>query len=201
MRGTTSNGVPFIALPPEDGVEPKGLIIAWHGGDPPRSEEALAGALPMRDVPAWRVYLGLPLFGPRMPEGGMDEIGRRATEDSLTLLYHPIIEGAADELPEAVDDLRSRLGIDAALPLGLFGFSMGGAAALLAAARHALPCKAVVTFGAVVDASVLIDHVSSLFGSTYEWTDDRRRLAEEISIAHRAGDLVQSSASVLMGIG
>jgi hypothetical protein len=109
VRGTTANGVPFIAVPPEGGQQARGLIILWHGGDPPRSEEALAGALPMREAAAWRVYLGLPLFGQRMPEGGTDEIERRGAEDAVVLLYHPIIKSAADELPTVVGDLRARL--------------------------------------------------------------------------------------------
>jgi dienelactone hydrolase len=201
IRGTTSNGVPFVALPSEGGQEAHGLIISWHGGDPPRTEEALAGALAMRDVAAWRVYLGLPLSGRRLPEGGLDEIMRRGAEDAITLLFHPIIAGAVDELPVAVDDLRIRLSIDAALPLSLFGFSMGGAAALLAVARHTLPFQAVVTFGAAIDMRVLVDHLSSLYGLIYDWTDARRDLAEQITVAHRARALVESGADILLGIG
>ena len=201
VRGTTSNGVPFVALPPEGGVQPKGLIILWHGGDPPRSHEALASAVPLRNVAAWRVYLSLPLFGQRLPEGGVDEIMRRSAEDSLALLFHPIITGAVDELPATVNDLRTRLSIDAESPLGIFGFSMGGAAALLAVARQVLPFKAAVTFGAVVDLAPLIDYLSSLYGAAYEWTGARRGLAEETSVAHRAAGLAESGANILMAVG
>jgi dienelactone hydrolase len=201
VRGVTANGVPFVALPPEGGQEARGLIISWHGADPPRNEEALASALPMRNVPAWRVYLGLPLSGQRMPEGGFDEIMRRGAEDAVTLLFHPIITGAVSELPTAVNDLRGRLSIDAALPLGLFGFSMGGAAALLAVARHVLPFQAVVTWGAVLDMRALVDRLSSLYGVAYDWTAPRRDLAEEITVANRARALVESGADILLGIG
>ena len=201
IRGTTSNGVPFIALPPEGGRTAKGLIILWHGGDPPRTEEALAGALPLRDVAAWRAYLGLPLSGQRLPEGGLDEIMRRGAEDAISLVFHPIITGTVDELPSAVDDLRFRLSIDPMLPLGLFGFSMGGAAALLAVARQVLPFKAVVTFGAPLDLRVLVDHLSSLYGLTYEWTDARRDLAETMSAVHQMRALAESGAYLLLGMG
>jgi hypothetical protein len=32
-------------------------VVAWHLHDPPRSETAMATALPLRGLPAWRVYL------------------------------------------------------------------------------------------------------------------------------------------------
>jgi hypothetical protein len=52
--------VPYIALPPAgrgDGDEAAPLIVAWHLNDPPRSAAAMASALPLAGVPAWRVYL------------------------------------------------------------------------------------------------------------------------------------------------
>ncbi len=201
IRGTTANEVPFLALPAEGGQKAHGLIVLWHGADPPRTEEALAGALPLREVVAWRVYLGLPLCGQRLPEGGFDEIMRRGAEDAVARLFHPIIAGAVDELAGAVDDLRMRLGIDPVLPLGLFGFSVGGAAALLTVARRALPFQTVVTFGATLDMRVLVDYLSSLYGAAYEWTDVRRDLAEQISVAHRARALAESGAHILLGVG
>lgn len=52
----------------------------WHGADPPRTEQALAAAVPMRKVPAWRVYLGMPGHGRRSPKGGVEEIMRLAAQ-------------------------------------------------------------------------------------------------------------------------
>src|SRR5687767_6409128 len=112
-RGTTANGVPFVALPPEGG-DATGIVVLWHGMDAPRTEEALAGALPMRGLRAWRVYLGLPLCGRRAPEGGFEEIMRRGNEDAVALLFEPTVTGALNELPEAINDVRRRLGIDTA---------------------------------------------------------------------------------------
>jgi dienelactone hydrolase len=200
-RGTTSKGVPFVALPPEEGREAEGLIVLWHGGDPPRTEEALAAAVPMSEVPAWRVYLGMPLSGQRLPAGGFEEIVRRGTEDAVTLLFHPIIAGAVAELPGAVGDLRSQLRINSGLPLGIFGFSQGGAAALLAVSRQVLPFKAAVTFGAVVEMTVLIDALALLYNAKYEWNEERRGLAAKISAAHRAHELVKSETAILLAIG
>jgi hypothetical protein len=40
-----------------------------------RARAAMAAALPLNGLPAWRVYLGLPLSGSRLPEGGPDAFG------------------------------------------------------------------------------------------------------------------------------
>ncbi|MGH2603820.1 MAG: alpha/beta hydrolase, partial [Dehalococcoidia bacterium] len=66
IKGTAA-GVPYVALPPPDGAETAPLILTWHLADPPRSETAMAAALPLRGLEAWRVYLGLPLLGSRLP--------------------------------------------------------------------------------------------------------------------------------------
>jgi hypothetical protein len=68
--------VPYVALPPaerRDGDEPAPLIVAWHLNDPPRSAAAMASALPLAGVAAWRVYLDLPMHGRRQLPGGLDE--------------------------------------------------------------------------------------------------------------------------------
>jgi hypothetical protein len=61
-------GVPYVALPAaglKADREPAPLIIAWHLNDPPRSAAAMAAALPLAGVAAWRVYLDLPMHGKR----------------------------------------------------------------------------------------------------------------------------------------
>jgi dienelactone hydrolase len=201
QRGTTANGVPFVALPPEGGRQATGVVILWHGADPPRTEEALAAAVPLRELPAWRIYLGLPLSGQRLPEGGVDEIMRRGREDAVSLLFQPMIEGAVAELPAALDEVRTQLGIDAALPLGIFGFSVGGAAALLAVSRRVLPLKAAVTFGAVPDVPALVDVAAAFFQSAYKWTGGRLALARGVSTVQRGAELAKSGAAILLGVG
>ncbi len=200
-EGVTSNGVPYVALPPEGEKEARGLVVMWHGADPPRTEQALAAAVPMRKVPAWRVYLGMPGHGRRSPKGGVEEIMRLAAQDALTLLFRPRIEGGVAELPGAVNDLRTQLEIDSTLPIGIFGFSQGGAAALLALSRNLLPFKAAVTFGAVIDFGALIDAMARYFGVTYEWTDERRTLATQLSSTDRAAAIAESGAAILLGVG
>ena len=72
---TSLNGVPALVRIPRR-IE-RAPIILWHGFGPPASERALMEALPLDDVAAIKVYTGLPLFGQRAPEGGMQELARR----------------------------------------------------------------------------------------------------------------------------
>ena len=81
ITGTTSNGVPFLAIPPTGDRATAPIVVLWHLMDPPRTEAAFAAALPLDGLDAWKLYLGLPGFGPRSPEGGLDEImGKLATD-------------------------------------------------------------------------------------------------------------------------
>jgi dipeptidyl aminopeptidase/acylaminoacyl peptidase len=155
----------------------------------------------MRNLRAWRLYLGMPLYGNRKPEGGSEEIMRRGAEDAVRLVYQPSIGGAVAEVSGAVDEVRARLAIAAELPIGIFGFSQGGAAALLAVAQSKLPFKAAVTFGAVVDLPTLVDAIAAFYGTIYEWTDERRSVAEELSAGRRAHALAESGAAMLLAVG
>jgi dipeptidyl aminopeptidase/acylaminoacyl peptidase len=152
-------------------------------------------------LPAWRIYLGLPQFGRRMPKGGPDEAIRRATEDTITLYFHPIVTQAVDELTGALNDIRSQLIIEPSLPLGIFGFSAGGTAALLAVSRRTPPFKVAATYGAVIDMAVLVDHFAAQYGTPYEWTHERRALADEILIASRSHALAESGTPILLIVG
>jgi len=187
-------------MPPSIG-EATSVVVLWHGADPTRTEEALSAAVPLHELQAWRIYLGLPLTGQRMPEGGLDEIMRRGREDAVGLLFHPMIEGAVTELAPALGELRGELGIDTALPLGIFGFSAGGAAALLAVSRRVLAFKAVVTFGAVPDVPALVDVAAAFFQTPYKWTSERLDRARELSTVQHAPELAKSGAAILLGVG
>jgi hypothetical protein len=78
----TAAGVPFTALPPaDDGAAT--LIITWHMLDAPRSSAAFAAALPMNDLPAWRVHLDTPMCGARMVDGSTDAVVELMRKDAL----------------------------------------------------------------------------------------------------------------------
>ncbi|BAZ14657.1 hypothetical protein NIES4071_65010 [Calothrix sp. NIES-4071] len=76
-----------VVRPPADPNKPARLIVLWHGFGVPNSEEMLAEVLPLENVQAWKAYLGLPLFGKRLPNGGLEEIMRRqlSAERSATV--------------------------------------------------------------------------------------------------------------------
>jgi hypothetical protein len=82
-------GVPFTALPPTINIDgPARLVLAWHMLDAPCTDAAFAAALPLTGVPAWRVYLGMPLCGARMIEDSMDAVVELARKDDSSLETH-----------------------------------------------------------------------------------------------------------------
>ncbi|MDQ3931644.1 MAG: alpha/beta hydrolase, partial [Actinomycetota bacterium] len=95
-------GVPFVAVPPANGPRPSApVVVAWHLMDPPRTEAAFAAAVPLDGLDAWRIYLGLPMSGSRLPAGGFDEVMRLGYEDAVLNLQRPVIYGAAEEFGPA----------------------------------------------------------------------------------------------------
>src|SRR5262245_19645016 len=105
LRGEAA-GVPFVALPPRGHRDQSPTVIIWHMHDPRRSETAMAAALPLQGVDAWRTYLGLPLSGTRLPAGGLDAFFALGFEDAVLKLYGPTVRQAVDEFPEALASLR-----------------------------------------------------------------------------------------------
>jgi hypothetical protein len=107
----TATGVPFTALPPPDDVANAPMVVIWHLMDSPCTDAAMAAALPMAALPAWRLYLGLPLTGRRLPAGGFDELMRLGYADAVLNLFGPILSQAAGEAPAAVAAVRAEFGI------------------------------------------------------------------------------------------
>jgi dienelactone hydrolase len=130
-------GVPYVALPPTGGRQRGPLVVAWHGLDPPRNQQAMAATLPLVRLAAWRVYLGLPMTGAHAPAGGPQQ----GVGDVMGTLVGPMVERAVAELPAAVAALRTRLPVDDG-PIGLLGGQVGAAVALLALAEATVPVRA-----------------------------------------------------------
>ena len=79
-------GVPFLAIPPStESRAAAPVVVAWQLMDPPRTEAAFAAAVPLAGLDAWRIYLGLPLTGSRLPPGGVDELMRFGYEDAVQI--------------------------------------------------------------------------------------------------------------------
>ena len=138
----TAAGVPFTALPPRDDAVQARLVVIWHLLDPPRTDSAMAAALPMYALPAWRLYLGLPMTGRRLPAGGSEEMMRLGYADGVLNLFGPILSQAADEAPAAVAAVRTQLGISDG-PIGVAGGSLGGGVGHLRNGSTRLPDGAV----------------------------------------------------------
>lgn len=188
----TAAGVPFLALPPAATDDPAPLVLALHAFEPPRSEAALAGTLPLAPLPAWRVHLGLPLFGTRLPEGGVNEINHRGQRDYLLELYGPVVEQAAAELARVASELRGAFPVQDG-PVGLMGVGAGGAAVLLALAESRLAVGAAAVVNAVVSPAPVLAARERHLGTAYHWTDQSREICSWLDFPARAADLAARS--------
>jgi predicted esterase len=189
---TTLAGVPAIVSVPKQVTKP--TILLWHGFGPPASESELQRALPLAEVPAVKVYLGLPLFGARAPAAGEKSVGERQKEDYGAQLFEPSVMGAVNELPAVVKALRERKCLGAREPVALFGFSAGGAAVLSALAEHKVPVRAAVTVNAPTGLKASIDALERATKRPYTWTPATRALAERSDAVSRAADLATAHA-------
>lgn len=194
----TAAGVPFLALPPAvSAPAPAPLVIGLHAFEPPRSESALSGAIPMSALPAWRVYLGLPLFGARLPEGGVPEINRRGERDYLVELFGPVVEEAAAELRKVDAELRSFLPI-ADVPTGLVGVGAGATAVLLALAENRLPIGAAAVVNPIVDPTLLMAARERRTGTPYRWNTRAQRTRGWLDMSARAPEITRNHTPLLM---
>lgn len=177
-----------VRIPPRIDRSP---IVLWHGFGPPASEKALMEALPLDDVPAVKVYLGLPMFGSRAPAGGASELARRQQEDLATLVFEPAVMGAAKELPAVVRALEEHGCLKRGERIGLFGFSAGGAAVLYALAERDVRIGVAVTLNASTGLSASVKAYERATKGSYNWTDAARRLAQRSDAAGRAKDVAK----------
>jgi pimeloyl-ACP methyl ester carboxylesterase len=190
-------GVPYIAFAPERLQPETPLIVLLHLMDPPRSERAMATALPLDGLDAWKVYLGLPMSGERAPAGGFDEIMRLAADDGLMNLLAPVVEQAAAELPAAVAALREQLSLPRA-PLVLVGGSAGGAAVLLALMESNLEGAAAALLNAAIQARAVVEAFEASTGVAYNWTEASREKAERLDLVRRASDLYSRRSTPIL---
>ncbi|WP_257232157.1 S9 family peptidase [Streptomyces sp. Rer75] len=173
--------MPFTALPPIDnGAAP--LIVTWHMLDAPRSNAAFAAALPMHDLPAWRVHLGMPMCGARMVDGSTAAIMELARQDVLMSYLYPFARQAAEEFPAALASIRAQLPVDDG-PIGVLGGSLGGAVALRILADTEIPVFA----GAVVNAAVRMRSVVGLFPGDYPYDAESEKAVGSLDFVAKAG--------------
>jgi hypothetical protein len=190
----TAAGVPFTALPPSvDGTAP--LIVTWHMLDAPRSDAAFAAALPMNDLPAWRVHLGMPMCGARMVNGSMDAGLELIREDVLMSFLHAFVKQATEEFPAALASIRAQLPVDDG-PIGVLGGSLGGAVALRILADTEIPVFA----GAVVNAAIRMRSVVDLFPGDYPYDAESEKAVDSLDFVAKA-DAIARRAPLLVASG
>jgi len=177
----TAAGVPFTALPPaDDGPAP--LIVTWHMLDAPRSNAAFAAALPMNDLPAWRVHLGMPMCGARMVDGSTAAVLELIRKDALMSFLCPFVRQATEEFPAALASIRAQLPVDDG-PISVLGGSLGGAVALRILADTEIPVAA----GAVVNAAIQVRSVVGLFPGDYRYDAESEKAVDSLDFVAKAG--------------
>ncbi|PZG40990.1 alpha/beta hydrolase [Spongiactinospora gelatinilytica] len=193
-------GVPYLALPASTPGAP--VVVGWHLLDSPRTEAAFAAAVPLDGLDAWRIYLGLPLSGSRLPEGGFEELGRLAAEDAVLNVHRPVAYGAAEEFRAAWPELRGRLGFTATR-IGVMGGSAGAAAAQLAALESApalgLEVGAAVLISPVIRLRVTVTGLARQYGMTYEWSPESDEVARRLDFVARAGEFGDTPILAVVG--
>jgi pimeloyl-ACP methyl ester carboxylesterase len=183
--------VPYVALPPagrHDGEAGSPLIVAWHLNDPPRSAVAMASALPLAGVAAWRVYLDLPMHGKRQLPGGLDEFMQLGYEDAVLKAFEPQVTQAVDEFPAVLAELRARLPLTDG-PIGLVGASVGALPAQLVIAEGAAEVSAATLISPVVQLAEVVAANERRFSVNYKWSGASRAVATRFDLVARAREI------------
>jgi pimeloyl-ACP methyl ester carboxylesterase len=193
-------GVPFLALPPKSARNRAATVIVWHMHDPPRSERAMAAALPLRGLDAWRVYLGLPFSGSRLPAGGLDAFYALGYEDAVLKLYGPTVQQAAEEFPAAFAELRRQHGL-AEGPIAVVGASIGALVTLSVVASGEPPVSAIALVSPALRLASVVAANERRFAVTYPWSEHSRAVATDLDFVARAPELARFRAPILFVVG
>lgn len=181
-------GVPYVALPPAGNRDDAPLIVAWHLNDPPRSAAAMAAALPLYGVPAWRVYLDLPMHGARQLPGGLNEFMQLGYQDAVLNAFEPQVSQAVEEFPTVLAELRDRLPVRAG-PIGVVGASIGALPAQLVMADGIAPVSAAVLVSPVIQLAEVVTANARRFGVDYPWSDASRAVAARFDVVARTEEI------------
>jgi Prolyl oligopeptidase family len=183
--------VPYVALPPSeqrDGNEAAPLIAAWHLNDPPRSAAAMASALPLAGVAAWRVYLDLPMHGRRQLRGGLEEFMQLGYEDAVLKAFEPQVTRAVGEFPAVLAELHEQLPL-ADAPIGLVGASIGALPAQLVIAEGVAQVTAAALVSPVIQLAEVVAANERRFNVSYPWSDASRAVASRFDFVSRADEI------------
>jgi pimeloyl-ACP methyl ester carboxylesterase len=192
--------VPYTALPPAEPSPDAPLVVSWHLMDPPRTDAAMAAALPMQALPAWRVYFGLPMFGRRALPGGAAEFFELAAADAVLNVFEPVLSQAAAEAVGAIEAVRAELGI-AAGPLGVLGGSAGALVAAEVTATAGLPVAALALVSPAIRLRSVVAANEHDMGVSYEWSDAAEAAADRFDFLRRWRELAAAAPATAIVVG
>src|SRR2546423_9967918 len=170
-------GVPVLISRPGV-VNPNArLVVLYDGFGPPENPRALAEVLQLKEMNAILAFVNLPMVADRMPAGGKDELLRVQKEDFVNGFFFRSISGATAELDQIVKDLNATYHLDADKGIGLFGFSAGGAAALLSMLESDVPITAAVAVKAPPNLNHKLQNWQRTLKRQFEWDNASRKAA------------------------
>jgi dienelactone hydrolase len=180
-------GVPVLIVRPTVVLPGTRLVVLFHGFGPPASPRSLARALPLEKLPAVLAYVNLPLIADRLPAGGIEELKRVQEKDFVNGLFFPSIHGASAELPIIVREVAAEYHLDVGSGIGLFGFSAGGAAALLSLMESDVPVAAAAILNAPLSVNDNVRNWEHALHRRFQWDAAARAAADRYDVERRAG--------------
>jgi alpha-beta hydrolase superfamily lysophospholipase len=129
----------------------------------------------------------MPLVAGRLPPGGMEELMRVQRTDFVNGLFYRSIRGAVQEMPGLVSEMAARYRFDTDKGIGLFGFSAGGSAVLLALMDSPLPISAAVVVNAPFSVEQNVKSWERALNQTFKWDAKSERAAKHFDVEGHAG--------------
>jgi predicted esterase len=182
-------GVPVLISRPGVVNPSTCLVVLYHGFGPPQNPRALAQALRLEKMDAVLAFVNLPMVADRIPTGGRDELLRVQKEDFVNGFFFRSISGATAELQQIVKELNATYHLDADKGIGLFGFSAGGAAALLALLESDVPITAAVIVNAPMSVMQNVENWQRTFKRQFEWDNASRKAASRYDVELQANKI------------
>lgn len=184
-------GVPVLISRPGVVTPNTRLVLFYHGFGPPQNPRALAEVLRLEEMDAILAFVNLPMVADRMPAGGRDELLRVQKEDFVNGFFFRSISGATAELQQIVKELNATYHLDADKGIGLFGFSAGGAAALLALLESNLPITAAVIVNAPMSVMQNVENWERTLKRQFEWDNASRKAASRYDVQLQADKIAE----------
>jgi predicted esterase len=184
-------GVPVFISRPRVVNPNTRLVVLYHGFGPPQNPRGLAEALRLEEMDAILAFVNLPMVAARMPAGGRDELLRVQKEDFVNGFFFRSISGATAELQQIVKELNATYHLDPDKGIGLFGFSAGGAAALLALLESDVPITAAVVVNAPMSVTQNVENWQRTLKRQFEWDNASRKAASRYDVELQADKIAE----------